>query len=625
MSKAETLLVDDKSLPPKVEKPNQISEMAKRTSKINTWKPRESQKYVVPDGRLFICYFEKLFDLEQFMKETTKSTLSKVEKRKRLKEFDTFIINKGSYENQLPIITKYINFFMNYYDAEGTLPVAYFKLKYELDYQKRYNIENMNAFIDMIYEILFTPDMVEKINQMIEENYLDDIESDTEEKKKYMKNEKKHLESLEFTNQHIKILLRISFGMKLMSPLLFHYLAINIYKIEKDDDVIFRFYHKLFTIFGYGNDYERFDKDGNLLERGIDKSVIDDALKNGTVTKTTEDGRVYKYYLESGDYYTLTKIDMYNKLYVYVKAKVLESNSNNAPIFEQREIFGTDVFTVINQFVKKVLISENIVKYKFNEHWDPKQKKYKENVIGFNKTIIKFQLNYFLKDQYQKNLTEVTNAKNSDGLSGIDKMAMNLTKLNEGTTILVDINKEETMKDIKKKFDVPISDEEIEYYIKNLSLSKLQIEFIDSFFAKYFGAYRDMNLLTKREHITLAVILKKKLLLELGYDTETGDIHQAALPYILTGNLEDRVNNRVIRNNRFINKIDESYLYEKLKNSKYKYLVQIKPDIILEKLSTFINTRFTYVTYENPELLGEEIVYSEDKISDELLFFLNSL
>ena len=31
--------------------------------------------------------------------------------------------------------------------------------------------------------------------------------------KKYLKNEKKHLESLEFTNQHIKILLRISFGM----------------------------------------------------------------------------------------------------------------------------------------------------------------------------------------------------------------------------------------------------------------------------------------------------------------------------------------------------------------------------------------------------------------------------
>ena len=37
-----------------------------------------------------------------------------------------------------------------------------------------------------------------------------------------------------------------------------------------------------------------------------------------------------------------------------------------------------------------------------------------------NKTIIKFQLNYFLKDQYVKNLTEITNAKTTDGLSGID-------------------------------------------------------------------------------------------------------------------------------------------------------------------------------------------------------------
>ena len=70
----------------------------------------------------------------------------------------------------------------------------------------------------------------------------------------------------------------------------------------------------------------------------------------------------------------------------------MESNANNQPIFAQREIFGVDVFSVVNQFVKKVLISENVVKYKFNEHWDPKTNKYKENIIGFNKTIIKFQI-----------------------------------------------------------------------------------------------------------------------------------------------------------------------------------------------------------------------------------------
>ena len=44
------------------------------------------------------------------------------------------------------------------------------------------------------------------------------------------------------------------------------------------------------------------------------------------------------------------------------KAKVLESNASNAPIFAQREIFGVDIFSVVNQFTKKVLISENVVK-----------------------------------------------------------------------------------------------------------------------------------------------------------------------------------------------------------------------------------------------------------------------
>jgi hypothetical protein len=60
-------------------------------------------------------------------------------------------------------------------------------------------------------------------------------------------------------------------------------------------------------------------------------------------------------------------------------------------------------------------------------------------------------------------------------------------------------------------------------------------------------------------------------------------------------------------------------------DSKYKFLNEIKPDYIMGVLSTLINTRFSYVTYENPDLLGKEIEYSEDKISDELLNFLSSI
>jgi hypothetical protein len=272
-----------------------------------------------------------------------------------------------------------------------------------------------------------------------------------------------------------------------------------------------------------------------------------------------------------------------------------------------------------------------MVKYKFNEHWDEKQHKYKENIVGFNKTIIKFQLNYFLKEQYTKDLTEVTNTKNSEGLSGSDKMLMNSSKIDEGVCTMADINIEVTMDRIRRQFDLPIEEEEIQYYMQNYAPNQLQVQLVREYYAKYFGSYRDLNLLTKRQFVILMLILKKKLLLELGYgfpeaEEETEDnIHYAVLPYIISGNIIDKQNTRVIRNNKFINKIEDNYMYQDLMSSTYHLLQYINNEAIIKLLSSLINTRFSYCVYENPEILGEEIVYTEDKISDEALFFLHSL
>ena len=75
-------------------------------------------------------------------------------------------------------------------------------------------------------------------------------------------------------------------------------------------------------------------------------------------------------------------------------------------MFEQRDILGDDEYSVIHQFLHKVLISENVVKYRFNEHWDPKQKKFKENIVGFNKTIFGMvALRYSEKAIYCGNLS----------------------------------------------------------------------------------------------------------------------------------------------------------------------------------------------------------------------------
>ena len=87
----------------------------RKTSKINTWKPKSNQILVEPDGKIFICHFDKIFQ------------------QPKLEKYNKFYIQKISYVNHLDIITKYINFFINCYDDDNELVNAYLKVKFETD------------------------------------------------------------------------------------------------------------------------------------------------------------------------------------------------------------------------------------------------------------------------------------------------------------------------------------------------------------------------------------------------------------------------------------------------------------------------------------------------------------
>lgn len=562
--------------------------------KIDNWVPKKNQEFVDYDNKLLTCRFEKILGSQN------------------LAVYDKFMVRRNIYTAQLPLISRYINYFMNVFDTDGELAIAYLKIKFMLDKRKKFTMENLSSFIDYLYEVIFTPTIVKKIIEMVEYNYETDIENNNSQKK-YRKNNKKHLESLEFTNQHVKILMEISTSIKIMAPNILHFFALNDIKVNKleMDDILFKFYYRLFDIFGYDTTYRLIENDV-ILDDEITQETIDNELAEGIIFEVPSPDNMRHWYVftdNADKHYELNPINMYNKLYVYTKAKAVECNSNNQLMFAQREIFGDDLYTVIDDLTKRVLIAENMFKYTLGKT---------ANVIGFNKVIIRFQLNCYLKQKYEKTPTEVTNTKNGDGISGIDKMTMNLTKLDEGQITLVDINIEKTIERIQKQIDIEVTEEEIDYYREHMKISKLQKELVYNYLAKYFGAVRDLNLITDRQYIRLALLLKKKLLI-------SGSVYESVLPYILTGNSEDRVNTRLIRNHRFISKIEESASYQKLMENKYKYLNEVKPDYIMGLLSTLINTRFSYVAYENPELLGKEIEYSEDKISDELLNFLNGI
>lgn len=582
-----------------------------KTSRFIEWKPDKKSLICEQDGKLIVCHFEKVFGHDE-----------------KLSIYDRFLIGRDSYVKQLDQIIRYINFLMSEYDTDNELVTAYLKIKFAVDKENAFSADDLMSYKAFLYDILFTNSMIDKINIMVEENYLDDIEVPVDDKK-YSKDTKKYLESLEFTNNHIQILLKISIAIKIMVPVLFHFIQKNKLK-SNEEDFLYNFYDDLFDLFGFSTYWTLYDSSNKVKETNIpDIKVKEFSALNKVPIILNERGYVCEYVdEETGEvcHFLKKRINMYNKLYAYVKTKVSENEVNNSKMYDQRAIFGDDLVNVINYFVKKILIADTMMKYKFNEIWDKTTKSYKENIVGFNKTVVKYQLMYYLKAQYIKNPSEITSTKNSEGLSSVDKFLMNQNKIDEGSVILSEINIKCTIGMIRELIDVPLSDEEIQYYMDNHHPDYIQVQLVYAYYTKFFGSYRDLNLLRFRDYIILLLLLKKKLLIDLGYEEDVdGELHYAALPYIISGNVLDKVNTRIIRNNTFITELFNNSDYNELMNSKYDLLSTINNESIISILSGIINTKFTYVTYEAQDLLGKEINYNVDKVSSELLFLLNSI
>ena len=123
---------------------------------------------------------------------------------------------------------------------------------------------------------------------MIEENYVDDIEA---ENMRNMKNPdmmsimQRKKKSLEFKNVHVKAMLQISFGIKILSFIVNHFAVMRSINIQKNKDIFYQFYKDMFDVF-------EFD------------------------------------------------FNIYNKIYAYIESKVNSSYNFNRSIFEQQQIEG---------------------------------------------------------------------------------------------------------------------------------------------------------------------------------------------------------------------------------------------------------------------------------------------
>lgn len=250
---------------------------------IDYWVNDKEVKPVYYNGSIVYIPFDVIFDHQL-----------------NYEQLNQFIIGRPLYADpeKLEIITHYMNYFFEFYDTENEVLLSYLRLKYLVDDKE--NKLSKKVFIKLMYSTIFTERIKEKIKQCVEDNYIRHIVDNP--KKKYAQN-------LQFTDDHIKLLLAISLSMKIMVPIMFHY--INRKGLSKNK--IYDFYEDLFTMYS-------------------------------------------------------DEIDIYRKLKETVTNAVMYNASRNKLSWKQREIRGIDTLTQADILLKKNIISDSIFRYTFKDN-----------------------------------------------------------------------------------------------------------------------------------------------------------------------------------------------------------------------------------------------------------------
>lgn len=491
------------------------------------WMPVEDELIFMSVGEVVKASFEKIFNVKR-------------------EDFNTFYIKKAHFKKKMPFIVHHINYFLKFYDIDGDFLLSLASVKFIID-SDAYLSES--SFNKTIQSRIITDKFVKRICDMTNDLYTININSDQGGKFK---------STPKITNDQAKVLVSISFAMKIIFPLLVHYSNTNRNLVGKKD------YIKTFD--------DIFMDIIHRFERDTEEEVFIPLCKFIKY-------RIEKWYMKDRDIWAMKK-----------------------------QLYGLNYETYLQELIHEIIIVKGLYKLEYNK-----------SIVSFIDGVTFKSYSNFKKENFPYKPIELSaenDGNDSDEyLSRAEAQEMLVYRIDESNLILNDVNNQWVMKNIRKnkfKFDIP--EEDLKFYIENCSLNSMNQFFLQSFYAKYFRSSSALYSINKEDTIKL-LIYEKMYLQSKGF---------AIIPQLCTAVVKGKYNDNLIRNSKFIEKLQSSTAYQRIIKKKFKYILDLdtKEDIIIKKLSTIINSSFMIVD-TNPEFNGQCINdINNDIIIDEFLTFL---
>lgn len=170
-----------------------------------------------------------------------------------IKKLSCAKISKRGFINNLNLVVRYINYFINWFDDDDELMAAYLRMMTIIHLT---NVEiPVQTFIEMLYSTLATSTMVEKVISMVEYNADETL---------IKKTDRQYDESIQLTVEHLKAIMGLSCFHKFTIPIVNHYCALHSKEVQdmgwSDRDLYYEVFQMFIPLFDDYYDINLYEK-----------------------------------------------------------------------------------------------------------------------------------------------------------------------------------------------------------------------------------------------------------------------------------------------------------------------------------------------------------------------------
>lgn len=387
---------------------------------LNEWNPSYEELYFVVDDDVVKAKFDKILDIDH-------------------DNFSTFVIKKSHFKKKMLFIVNHINYFINFYDIDFKFLMSLVSVKYIIDTNPKLSVK---SFSKLINDRILTETFISRVKEMTDYLYTLDINTDQDGKFK---------STPKITNEQARVIVAISFCMKLIFPLCVHFSNINLNLTYKKDYI--PCFDKIFM-----NVIHRFEKNDE---------------------------------------------EIYIPLCHFIRYRIDRNYLRDKEIWgKKKQLYGLNYETYLQELIHEIIIVKGLYKLEYNR-----------SVVSFIDGILFKSYTNFKKENFPYKPIELSaenDGNDSDEyLSRAEAQEMAIYCRDESNMIINEVNNEWVInKIIKQKFKFEIDEDEFNFYKDNCKLNSMNQFLLQTFYSKYFDNSSSIYSLNKDDTIKLLIYMK---------------------------------------------------------------------------------------------------------------------